>query len=69
MIIEMNQKLDAEERFDAVADLQRYLMEKQYYIYATNWIQIVAIAPWFKNYSFHYTHQIGQGTARAWVER
>ena len=36
-------------------------MEKQYYIYATNWIQIVAIAPWFKNYSFHYTHQIGQG--------
>ena len=69
MIIEMNQKLDPEERFEAVADLQRYLMEKQYYIYATNWIQIVAIAPWFKNYSFHYTHQIGQGTARAWVEQ
>ena len=68
MIVGMNQQLDPEKRFEAVAELQRYLMEKQYYIYATNWIQIVAIAPWFKNYSFHYTHQIGQGTARAWVE-
>ena len=69
MIDSMNAEVDPEKRYDKVADLQRYLMEKQYFIYATNWIQVVAIAPWFKNYSFHYTHQIGDGTARAWVER
>lgn len=69
MIDEMNSELDAAKRFELVADLQRYLLEKSYYIYGTNWIQIAATQPWLKNYLWHYTHQNGAGIALAWIDR
>ena len=72
----LNAMIDAEEsevdpakRYEMVADVQRYLMEKQYYAMSTNWIQIVAIQPWLVNYQYQYSYPIGNNLALAWVER
>ena len=73
---ELDKLIDAEEaevdpakRYELVADVQRYLMEKQYYPMSTNWIQIVAIQPWLVNYQYQYSYPIGNNLALAWVDR
>ena len=73
---ELDKMIDAEEaevdpakRYELVADVQRYLMEKQYFPMSTNWIQIVAIQPWLVNYQYQYSYPIGNNLALSWVER
>ncbi|MCH7745130.1 MAG: ABC transporter substrate-binding protein [Chloroflexi bacterium] len=61
--------VDPAERWELVADVQRYLQEKQYYQMSTNWLQIIAIAPWLKNYQYQYSYPIGPNLALAWVDR
>lgn len=62
-------ELDAKRRYDLVADIQRYLQEKQYYNMSTNWIQIVGIAPWLKNYQYQYTFTFAPGLVMSWIDR
>ena len=62
-------EVDPAKRYEMVADIQRYLMEKQYYPMSTNWIQIVAIQPWLVNYQYQYSYPIGNNLALAWVDR
>lgn len=69
MIEEEERTLDPARRWQLVADLQRYLQEKQYYTMSTNWIQIVGIQPWLKNYQYHYISPIGPSFAIAWIDR
>ena len=73
---ELDKMIEAEEaevdpvkRYELVADVQRYLMEKQYYQMSTNWIQIVAIQPWLVNYQYQYSYPIGNNLALSWVDR
>ena len=65
----MNAELDPLKRFEKVADIQRYLQEKQYYAFGANWIQIQATACWLRNHQWHYTHQNGLGLARSWIDK
>ena len=69
MIDAEESEVDPAKRFELVADVQRYLMEKQYYAMSTNWIQIVAIQPWLVNYQYQYSYPIGNNLALSWVER
>jgi ABC-type transport system substrate-binding protein len=68
LIEEEEATIDPIKRYEKVAYIQRYLQEKQYYIMGAQWIQIVAIAPWLKNYQYHYVTPIGQAFALAWIE-
>ncbi len=69
MIEAEESEVDPAKRWSLVANIQRYLMEKQYYLMSTNWIQIVAIQPWLKNYQYQYSYAVGPGLAIAWIER
>ena len=60
---------DPARRYQKIADVQRYLQEKQYYIQAPKWVYINAVAPWLKNYQFHYSFHTGPGLAEAWIEK
>jgi len=61
-------EVDPAKRFELVAEAQRYLQEKQYRTMSTNWLQIVAIAPWLVNYQYQYSYPIGNNLALAWVD-
>ena len=65
----MNAELDPLKRFEKVAEIQRYLQEKQYYAFGANWIQIQATACWLRNHQWHYTHQNGLGLAKSWIDK
>jgi len=69
MVVDMNSEMDPVVRYGLVADLQRYLTERQYVVYSTNWIQIVAIAPWLKNYQYHYDFTTSPSMRHAWIDR
>ena len=69
MVVAMNSEMDPVKRYGLVADLQRYLTERQYVVYSTNWIQIVAIAPWLKNYQYHYDFTTSPSMRFAWIDR
>ena len=56
-------------RYQGIADVQRYIQEQQYYIQGAKWVYIAAIAPWLKNWQFHYSFHTGPSLARAWIER
>jgi len=60
---------DPVKRYQYIADVQRYLQEEQYYIQGAKWVYIAAIAPWLKNWQFHYSFHTGPSMARAWIER
>jgi ABC-type transport system substrate-binding protein len=69
MVVAMNSEMDPIVRYGLVADLQRYLTERQYVVYSTNWIQIVAVAPWLKNYQYHYDFTTSPSMRHAWIDR
>ena len=69
MIDKEEAEVDPAKRWELVADIQRYLQEKQYYQMSTNWLQIIAIAPWLKNYQYQYSYAIGPNLALAWLDR
>ena len=62
-------EVDPARRYQLVAHIQRYLMEKQYLPMSANWVHIVAIQPWLVNYQYHYSYPIGNNLALAWVDR
>ena len=68
-MIELEERqVDPAERFKHVADIQRYLMEKQYYIYGPSWAMTIAWQSSLQNYQWR-VRAVGEALAVSWIEQ
>jgi peptide/nickel transport system substrate-binding protein len=70
MLRDEERTLDEDERVRKVQEIQRYAMDRMYYIPIAVGNAYIALQPWTKNYQYSATYGAGTETyAKVWVDR
>jgi peptide/nickel transport system substrate-binding protein len=68
MLLAQRRELDPKKRLAIVHDIQRYLVDKAYYVYLPTWPQHITHAPRVKGFKHHDGFSLGYRLLFTWVE-
>ncbi len=69
LLIAQRRELDPKKRKEIVDDIQRYLADKQYYVYVPQWPQYVAHPPYVKGFKHHDGYGLGLRLMYTWLDK
>ncbi|MBI5628620.1 MAG: ABC transporter substrate-binding protein [Candidatus Rokubacteria bacterium] len=69
LLIAQRRELDPKKRKEIVDEIQRYLADKQYYVYVPQWPQYVSHPPYVKGFKHHDGYGLGLRLLYTWLDK
>jgi len=69
MLVAQRREMDPKKRKQLIDDIQRYLADKAYYVYAPQWPQYVAHPQYVKGFQHHDGYGIGMRLVFTWLDK
>ncbi|MEK7837559.1 MAG: ABC transporter substrate-binding protein [candidate division NC10 bacterium] len=69
LLVAQRRELDPKKRKEIVDEIQRYLADKQYYVYVPQWPQYVSHPPYVKGFKHHDGYGLGLRLMYTWLDK
>ena len=69
MLVAQRREMDPKKRKQIVDDIQRYLVDKAYYVYVPQWPQYVSHPQYVKGFRYHDGYGLGTRLMYTWLDK